>query len=381
MGYKNKVHKIKFKLLYVRHLILPALLFLSLLMFSLKPMQANAGVVVETFVQPGAGGLDIPIDLTFAPDGSLLVSSPFTSEVLQYNGENGSFIGVFAEVLSPTGIEVNPISGNVFICDLAFGEVFEVIDGVPVIFADVDFDTDLFNTLPFGIAFNPSGSDIYISDIENDTVWHYDQTGEFLGVFGDANPLGPVPPNNATFMTFDQADSNLYINNEGDNLVSFYAGTTGAFQGFFDASPFFNTVNPVIEGITIGPDGNLYLAELVSGQVARFSLDDPIPAFIDIFASGLGNPFGITFGPDGCLYVANSIERSVLRACEVTPPPISDQEPGDANGDGQINILDVTVILNEILEISSAPGNGDCNEDGNVNILDVTCVLNIILDG
>jgi len=57
------------------------------------------------------------------------------------------------------------------------------------------------------------------------------------------------------------------------------------------------------------------------------------------------------------------------------------QAPGDANGDGQINILDVTVILNDILEIAPAPGNGDCNEDGNVNILDVTCVLNIILEG
>jgi hypothetical protein len=55
--------------------------------------------------------------------------------------------------------------------------------------------------------------------------------------------------------------------------------------------------------------------------------------------------------------------------------------PGDANGDGNINILDVTVILNDILEISSASGNGDCNEDGEVNILDVTCVLNIILEG
>jgi len=56
------------------------------------------------------------------------------------------------------------------------------------------------------------------------------------------------------------------------------------------------------------------------------------------------------------------------------------QAPGDANGDGQINILDVTVILNDILEIAPAPGNGDCNNDGQVNILDVTCVLNIILE-
>jgi len=39
------------------------------------------------------------------------------------------------------------------------------------------------------------------------------------------------------------------------------------------------------------------------------------------------------------------------------------------------------VILNDILEISSAPGNGDCNNEGAVNILDVTCVLNILLEG
>ncbi|MGB7293423.1 MAG: hypothetical protein WBD99_14705 [Thermodesulfobacteriota bacterium] len=53
--------------------------------------------------------------------------------------------------------------------------------------------------------------------------------------------------------------------------------------------------------------------------------------------------------------------------------------PGDATADGEINILDVTAILNDILGISPAPGNGDCNEDLVVNILDVTCVLNIIL--
>lgn len=60
-------------------------------------------------------------------------------------------------------------------------------------------------------------------------------------------------------------------------------------------------------------------------------------------------------------------------------PPPSTGLPGDANGDGLINILDVTTILNDILGISPAPGNGDCNQDGQVNILDVTCVLNVIL--
>lgn len=65
--------------------------------------------------------------------------------------------------------------------------------------------------------------------------------------------------------------------------------------------------------------------------------------------------------------------------CVYPSAKIFAQVPGDANGDGQINILDVTATLNDILDIAQAHGNADCNNDGNVNILDITCVLNIIL--
>jgi hypothetical protein len=91
---------------------------------------------------------------------------------------------------------------------------------------------------------------------------------------------------------------------------------------------------------------------------------------------GFENEFGI---------VAISTSNDMGDAYWVQPGPFetppSSGLAGDANGDGVINILDVTVILNDILEISPAPGNGDCNGDGQVNILDVTCVLNIILGG
>jgi uncharacterized delta-60 repeat protein len=72
---------------------------------------------------------------------------------------------------------------------------------------------------------------------------------------------------------------------------------------------------------------------------------------------------------------------ALARYLDSTTPPMPGIEPCDANGDGNINILDVTVILNDILEIAPAPGDGDCNEDGEVNILDVTSVLNEILGG
>ena len=57
-------------------------------------------------------------------------------------------------------------------------------------------------------------------------------------------------------------------------------------------------------------------------------------------------------------------------------------QPGDANGDGQINIGDVICIINTILDPTfSSFGNPDCNSDGDVNILDVICVINKILAG
>jgi YD repeat-containing protein len=55
--------------------------------------------------------------------------------------------------------------------------------------------------------------------------------------------------------------------------------------------------------------------------------------------------------------------------------------PGDANGDGSINVQDVICIINVILDTGTASGNPDCNNDGDVNVLDVICVINKILGG
>ena len=55
--------------------------------------------------------------------------------------------------------------------------------------------------------------------------------------------------------------------------------------------------------------------------------------------------------------------------------------PGDANGDGNINVIDVIGIINNILGTGTASGSPDCNDDGSVNVQDVICVINKILGG
>ena len=56
---------------------------------------------------------------------------------------------------------------------------------------------------------------------------------------------------------------------------------------------------------------------------------------------------------------------------------------GDINGDGQINIFDLTQCMNHIIKKTELTGNGlqaaDVNEDGQVNIFDLTRIMNFII--
>ena len=52
---------------------------------------------------------------------------------------------------------------------------------------------------------------------------------------------------------------------------------------------------------------------------------------------------------------------------------------GDMNGDGELNILDIVVLVNIILNGSEPNPFGDMNGDGAYNILDVVILANIIL--
>lgn len=52
---------------------------------------------------------------------------------------------------------------------------------------------------------------------------------------------------------------------------------------------------------------------------------------------------------------------------------------GDIDGDGEVNVTDVTALINIILSVSENNGNADITGDGKVNVSDVTALINIIL--
>ena len=59
---------------------------------------------------------------------------------------------------------------------------------------------------------------------------------------------------------------------------------------------------------------------------------------------------------------------------------LGDGMKGDVNGDGKVNVSDVTALVNMILGVSAMDSSrADVNGDGKVNVSDVTALINIIL--
>jgi DNA-binding beta-propeller fold protein YncE len=103
-------------------------------------------------------------------------------------------------------------------------------------------------------------------------------------------------------------DGNLYVASNNNNSVLCYNGTTGAFISTFvsqGSGGLGFTGQPA--GLTFGPDGNLYVTSTATNQVLEYN--GSTGAFIGVFVSagsgGLVEPRSAAFGPDGNLYVTS----------------------------------------------------------------------------
>ena len=67
--------------------------------------------------------------------------------------------------------------------------------------------------------------------------------------------------------------------------------------------------------------------------------------------------------------------------CELTASGVSvGKVQGDVNGDGTVNVSDVTALVNMILGVIPKDETlADVNSDGSVNVSDVTALVNLIL--
>ncbi len=111
------------------------------------------------------------------------------------------------------------------------------------------------------------------------------------------------------------AQSFLLVGNGGLNPnasnVTRYDGINGVFQDIF-----ITPVSGQASGMTIGPDGNLYVCINGDNEIRRYN--GTTGAFIDVFVSaansgGVSNMEELVFGPDGHLYVCASTFQHVVK--------------------------------------------------------------------
>ena len=59
----------------------------------------------------------------------------------------------------------------------------------------------------------------------------------------------------------------------------------------------------------------------------------------------------------------------------------ADYVRGDVTGDGNVNVSDVTTLIQLLITDSPAPPAADCNQDGRLNVSDVTSLIDFVMKG
>ena len=261
---------------------------------SVERFNGETGEYLGDFVPSDSGGLSATQEVRFGTDGNLLVSGRGNSHILKFDGVTGAFIGNFTsgyDLDNPTKMTFGP-DGNIYVSQ--WGTAKKKIarfDGVTGQFIDEFTKTDLNE--PSGHAWDSLGN-LYVACYGSKDVRKFDTSGNFTGVFTQTGHLqGPV---NLWF----NSDNNLCVLDWTLGSVLVFDGTNGNYLSTF-ISGLTNA-----EGITVGPDSNIYICDWTDNNVKRF---DQNGNYLGVFSQG-GNlvaPNSLVFRVNGSTDVKSGI--------------------------------------------------------------------------
>jgi len=147
-----------------------------------------------------------------------------------------------------------------------------------------------------------------VSGLSSGILRYNGTNGQFLGDF--------VAPSTAHLLAGSTIgpDGNLYVADQLNSEILRYNSQTGAFMGVFVSS---QDCVPHPEEVAFGPNGDLYVSSTTGGGVGSY--DGTTGKSLGVVAStnSKGNKLAaaeITFGPDGDLYISSFIsDNSILR--------------------------------------------------------------------
>lgn len=250
------------------------------------------GNFLEVFIPSGLGGLSNPQDIIFHPDGTVLVSSFQSSEILQYDAD-GNFLGVWNQ--SP----VNNPSKMIVSSD------------------DILYITQWGPSQPTSMVarFNLDGT--AASDCDNTAP-------RGLGVF------------------FDDSD-NFYValwSPTGDGVVQQYDSSCSYITDIIDSTEL---EAPTYIWQDTSGNGDILVQDWTLGKVLRF---DSGGNYLGDDITGLSNPEGFAYLPNGNLLIS---ERGIS---EITEYDTNNNVVGQWNQGPGLNTPNSIVIGEPMLSVS-----------------------------
>ncbi len=256
-----------------------------------------------------------------------------------------------ARLNDPVGVAVGP-DGAIYIADTLNARVRRVArDGVITTVAgtgtagdggDGGAATAASLNGPSGVAVGPDGS-LYIADTLNARVRRVGLDGIITTVAGTGvagysgdggaataaqlnNPLGVAVSRSGDLYIADARNARLRrVGPDGSISTAAGTGTPGS-AGDGGAAPQAQLFSP--QGVTVGPDGTIYIADPSAGLVRRIGPNGIISTVVDLrFAAMRANgsnrpnavkgnslsPIGVAVSADGYLFVADSYSTRILR--------------------------------------------------------------------
>ena len=261
-----------------------------------------------------------------------------------------------AEFNIPYGIALDSSNGNVFVADssnqrirlinMTSGNVSTIAGNGFTSFNNGPISQALFN-LPFGIIFDPTSGNIFVSDQGNNMIRMINMTSGIVStIAGSIGEINTAPALQAAFLrpagiAFDSINRNLYIADSGNCLIRLFNITTstvsifaGSTLGYFDG-PVLNAqfFNPY--GIALDPsNGNVFVADSGNNVIRLINATSSTVSTIAGYGS-LGYydgpatnaefdyPYSLAFdSANRYLYIADT-DNSAIRLLNMTSAQVS----------------------------------------------------------
>ncbi len=141
---------------------------------------------------------------------------------------------------------------------------------------------------------SPLAADVFVGDIIGDAIRWYSDSGTLKGTLTGNNIDNPFG------MTLGP-DGLLYVANAGSGHITRHNPTTGEFVDSFIEPINGGLTDP--NGVAFGRDGNLYVTDFSSRRVLRYDGQTGDLLGTSTTVAQVDLPLAITTGPDGDLYV------------------------------------------------------------------------------